>query len=128
MNIYRKDFKFATSSYEEIVVGMGRRSGRANIIVKGDVLSDEAIHITFIGVEAEDSLNIAPFCVLPMTEPYMGGDILQDRVMYGRLPQFGDCGRPLVPVVCEIFNNRTTIRFAFLGPLRTIEFHGQFVD
>ena len=128
MNIYRKNFKFAASSYEEIIVGMGRNFGQEGILIKGDVLSDEAIHVTFIGIEDVDSLKIAPFCVLPMTEPYIGGDILQDRIMYGRLTQFGGYGRPLVPVVCEIFNNLTTIRFAFQDPLRTIEFHGQFID
>ena len=128
MNIYRKNFKFAANSFEETIVGKGRRSGKIGVIIKGDILSDEVIHISFIGVECTDSFEIAPFCVLPMTEPYIGGDILQDRIMYGRLPQFEDNCRSLVPVVCEIFNNMTTIRFALLKPLRIIEFHGSFVN
>lgn len=128
MNIYRRNFKFAANSFEEIIVAYGRKSGKTGIIIKGNILSDEVIHISFIGLDFVNGFQIAPFCVLPMTEPYIGGDILQDRIMYGRLPQFQENSSPLKPIVCEIFNDLTTIRFAFENPLRIIEFHGEFIS
>ena len=54
------------------------------------------------------------------------GDILEDRIMYGRLPDSYSWQDPTDPLVCEIFANKTCIRFAMLSPLRIIEFTGYF--
>ena len=54
------------------------------------------------------------------------GDILEDRIMYGRLPDNFSWQDPTDPLVCEIFANKTCIRFAMLSPLRIIELTGYF--
>lgn len=56
------------------------------------------------------------------------GDILEDRIQYGRIPNSFSWNDSNEPLVCNIFNNMTCIRFAMLSPLRIVEFHGQFVD
>lgn len=54
------------------------------------------------------------------------GDILEDRVQYGRLPYSLSCPNSNEPIVCNIFSNMTYIRFAMMSPLRIVEFHGNF--
>lgn len=56
------------------------------------------------------------------------GDILNDRIQYGRIPDSMSWYDPNEPVVCNIFNNMRCIRFAMMSPLRIVEFHGHFTD
>lgn len=54
------------------------------------------------------------------------GDILEDRIQYGRIPDNFNFNDPTDPVVCNIFSNKTCIRFAMMSPLRIVEFYGSF--
>ena len=54
------------------------------------------------------------------------GDILEDRIQYGRIPDNMSWSDPSEPVVCNIFSNKTCIRFAMMSPLRIVEFIGKF--
>ena len=56
------------------------------------------------------------------------GDVLEDRIQYGRIPDSFCWNDPNEPLVCNIFKNMTCIRFAMLSPLRIVEFQGHFVD
>ena len=54
------------------------------------------------------------------------GDILEDRIQYGRIPESFSWNDSTDPVVCNIFANKTCIRFAMMSPLRIVEFFGNF--
>ena len=56
------------------------------------------------------------------------GDVLNDRIQYGRIPDSMNWHDSKEPVVCNIFNNMTCIRFAMMSPLRIVDFYGQFTD
>lgn len=121
--MYCRDFTFKADRCEEIIVGIGTHRSDVNCIITGEVLSSDTIHFSIQNPPPQ----FAPVFVLPILGTSMGGDVLPDRIMYGRLPQFNIDTRPMIPVVCELFNSMNTIRFAFLNPLRTVEFHGQYV-
>ena len=54
------------------------------------------------------------------------GDILEDRIQYGRIPNNFSWDDSTDPVVCNIFANKTCIRFVMMSPLRIVEFFGNF--
>ncbi|MBD5422727.1 MAG: hypothetical protein HDR49_06845 [Bacteroides sp.] len=123
MSIYRKNFTFKAYEYNEMIVGGGNTTNPTKATISAEVISSDVIHFSIFNQPS----GVAPVFVLPILGSEQGGDILSDRIMYGRLPQFDFGARPMIPVVCEIFNNMNTIRFAFLNPIRIVEFYGQFV-
>jgi len=56
----------------------------------------------------------------------MRGDIQSDRIQYGRIPDSYSWSDPTDPVVCNIFANKTCIRFAMMSPLRIVDFFRYF--
>lgn len=54
------------------------------------------------------------------------GDILEDRIQYGRIPDSFSWNDSTDPVVFNIFTNKTCIRFAMMSPLRIVEFFGEY--
>lgn len=125
-NIYKKSFVFEATRYEEYVNGQCSNQGYANIQIVAKVMSDECIGVALLGnipVDIKQHFGLPIFGI-------MRGDVLEDRVQYGRLPDrdkwsWFDSSEP---VVCNIFNNMTCIRFAMLSPLRIVEFYGKFTD
>ena len=100
---------FSMAGYNELVskVGGADIDGGMSFTLSGDIPS---------GINTKFNL--------PIIE---ADDVLPDRVQYGRLTNraWRDYKEP---VVCNIFNNMTCIRFAMTSPLRIIEFYGKFVD
>lgn len=126
MNIYKKAFVFEATRFEEYnMSGKCTRSGRINCTIVAKVLNQETF---MMALTDEIPSGINNHFGLPILGMAHGGDVLPDRVMYGRLPGSLDWGDPNEPVVCEIFNSMDRIRFAMLSPLRIMEFFGEFTD
>lgn len=123
-SIYKKNFIFQASSYEEYIGGKKTTSGTTSVKIYAKVLDPETLGIAiqgYIPVSINDNFG------LPIFGAYYG-DILEDRVQYGRLPDRLYWNDPAEPLVCEIFNTMRCIRFAMLSPLRIVEFTGRFID
>lgn len=123
-NVYRKAFIFDASRYEEYMNGRCTRQGIINCTIVAKPINS-------------DTLSVALFDNIPtginqhFGLPIFGierGDMLEDRIQYGRLPDSMSWDDPNEPLVCNIFNNMTCIRFAMMSPLRIIEFFGEFTD
>lgn len=124
MKIYKKSFIFEARSFKEFQDGHCVKSGLCNTIVISKVLDDDFIGIMINGDIPVKINSRFGFPILGLHN----GDVLEDRVQYGRIPvsmSWHDCNEP---VVCNIFNNMTCIRFAMMSPLRVVEFYGQFAD
>lgn len=122
-SIYKKDFIFQAASYEEYQGGKKTASGTTSVKIYAKVLDPETLGIAILGyvpVSINDNFG------LPIFGAY-NGDILEDRVQYGRLPDRLSWNDPAEPIVCEIFDTMRCIRFAMLSPLRIVEFTGRFI-
>lgn len=123
-NIYRKSFVFKAFQYEEYQDGMCLRNGFVDCTIVAKVLSSDTIGFVLCG-EVPTRIN------LRFGLPIFGvghGDVLSDRVQYGRIPDSFCWDDSNEPIVCNIFNNMHCIRFAMLSPLRIIEFFGEFEE
>ena len=124
MQLYKKSFIFEASSFEEYQDGICIRRGHCRIDVIAKVMNDECIGMMLQG---EIPTKINRSFGLPIFSP-QNGDVLIDRIQYGRIPDTMCWHDSNEPIVCNIFNNMTCIRFAMLSPLRIVEFHGKFAD
>lgn len=123
-SIYKKNFIFQASSYEEYQGGKKTASGTTSVRILAKVLDPETLGVIlqgYVPVSINDNFG------LPIFGAY-NGDILEDRVQYGRLPDRLSWNDPAEPIVCEIFDTMRCIRFAMLSPLRIVEFTGRFID
>ena len=123
-DIYKKDFIFQAESYEEYRGGKKTASGTTSAKIYAKVIDAETIGIAILGIVP---LNINESFGLPIFGAF-NGDILEDRVQYGRLPDNLSWNDPAEPIVCEIFDTMRCIRFAMLSPIRIVEFTGRFID
>ena len=124
MRIYKKSFVFKSSSFEEYQDGRCISKGGCSITIIAKVLNDECI-----GMMLQGSIPIIINSRFGL--PILGaqyGDVLEDRIQYGRVPASMSWSDSNEPVVCNIFNNMTCIRFAMMSPLRIVEFYGKFTD
>lgn len=120
--IYRKSFIFEAERFEEYQNGLCTNTGKCNTrIIAGVVSSDCIAFMLKNDVPGRIKRNFG----LPMLGM---DDVLSDRIQYGRLPISLYSSDSQTPIVCNIFNNMTCIRFAMLSPLRIIEFYGNFVE
>lgn len=122
--IYKKSFVFEASSYEEYKEGRCIGKGPCKTTVIAKVLNDECIGMMLQGnvpVRINTKFGLPIFGI-------KNGDVLEDRVQYGRLPDSMSWQDSNEPVVCNIFDNMTCIRFAMMSPLRIVEFYGRFTD
>lgn len=140
-NIYRKTFVFDAERFEEYQDGKCVRQGSIRCSIKAVERQfspynpfDVAIYNEIISKASGGNINggmsfnldgdfpsgIKKQFILPI----MNGDVLPDRIQYGRLPYSWDDSDE--PVVCNIFDNMNCIRFAMMSPLRIIEFSGKF--
>lgn len=121
-NIYLQSFTFYATRYEEILNGKGFiNKGYIDCSILVEKLNDKCMGIRLFG-QMPNNINTN------FGLPIFGidrGDILKDRIMYGRFPDEFSWDDPNEPLICEIFNTMDRIRFAMLSPLRTIEFYGK---
>lgn len=122
--IYKKAFIFEATRYEEYINGKCIRHGAINCTIVAKPISQDTLSVVLLD-DVPSGINQR------FGLPIFGiehGDVLNDRVQYGRLPDMMHWDDPNEPLVCNIFNNMTCIRFAMLSPLRIIEFFGEFTD
>ena len=121
---YGKSFIFEACSFEEFQDGKCIGHGSCKITVIAKILNHECIGMMLHG---NMPVRINTKFGLPISGSQCG-DVLEDRVQYGRIPHSMSWSDSNEPVVCNIFNNMRCIRFAMLSPLRIIEFYGKFTD
>lgn len=120
-NIYLTPFVFRSTSYEEYQDGVCTKKGNLDLQIISKVINNFAM----FQLEGNMPMNMKRNFGLPIFGVERG-DILEDRIMYGRLPDKFKWHDSSDPLVCEIFSNKICIRFAMLNPLRIVEFTGYF--
>lgn len=124
MSIYKKNFIFRANHFEEFANGQCLRRADIDCIIVAKVLNSTTLGIALL--EQKPS-NINQKFGMPIFGEDCG-DILDDRIQYGRIPDSFSWDDPNEPVVCEIFNDMKKVRFAMMSPLRLMEFTGNFED
>ncbi len=119
--LYCTPFVFNALRYEEYQDGRCTKQG--NIAVQ--IISKVKNNCAMFHLEGELPMNIKRNFGLPVFG-IERGDILADRIQYGRIPDNMSWNDSTDPVVCNIFANKTCIRFAMLSPLRIVEFMGNY--
>lgn len=122
--LYKKNIIFKANRFEEYSNGTCLNKGTANTTIVAKVMDENSIAI---GLHDEIPVHINDRFGLPIFG-IQQGDILEDRIQYGRIPNSFSWDDPNEPIVCNIFNNMVCIRFAMLSPLRIVDFYGHFVD
>lgn len=122
--IYKNNFIFKAERFEEYSNGVCLNKGEANTTIVAKVMDE---HTIAMGLLDEIPIRINTRFGLPIFG-IQQGDVLGDRIQYGRIPNSFSWDDSNEPIVCNIFNNMTCIRFAMLSPLRIIDFYGKFVD
>ena len=120
--LYFKSFEFQAKRFEEFQNGKCISSGNCNTSITATVISKDIIAFVLNDLP---KIKINYKFELPILGE-LTGDILEDRIQYGRLPDSLIWDDSNEPIVCNIFSNATCIRFAMLSPLRIIEFYGEF--
>lgn len=123
-NIYRKSFVFWATRFEEYQDGKCLNNGDCNTVIIAKVMNSECIAILLqnnVPVKINRHFGLPIFGI-------QNGDVLDDRIQYGRIPDSLSWDDSNEPVVCNIFNNLSCIRFAMMSPLRIVEFYGHFTD
>ena len=123
-SIYCKSFIFEANRFEEYQDGKCIGKGTCNTQIIAKVLNPETIGFV---LQNDVPIKINTHFGLPIFG-IQRGDVLNDRVQYGRIPDSFSWEDPNEPVVCNIFNNLICIRFAMMSPLRMVEFYGNFTD
>lgn len=127
-SLYCTPFVFNATSYEEYRDGkcIGKGNVSTRIISKTkDVDGYWPYKFVFFHLEGDLPMSIKRNFGIPVFG-IANGDILEDRIQYGRIPDNFSFNDPTDPVVCNIFSNKTCIRFAMMSPLRIVEFNGGF--
>lgn len=122
--IYKKAFVFEATRFEEYSNGRCTRKESIACTIVAKPLNRETFAVALTNQVPTAINNHFGLPIFGVER----GDIMQDRVMYGRIPDSFRWDDPNEPVVCEIFNSMDRIRFAMMSPLRTIEFFGEFTD
>lgn len=119
--LYCTPFVFRAMRYEEYQDGKCTGQGNISIQIMSKVMNNCAM----FHLEGALPMIIKRNFGLPVFG-IERGDILEDRIQYGRIPDNMSWSDSSDPVVCNIFANRTCIRFAMMSPLRIVEFFGKF--
>lgn len=119
--LYCTPFVFKVSRYEEYQNGKCTKQGRVCVKIVSKVMNNCAM----FHLEGELPMSIKRNFGIPVFG-IERGDILEDRIQYGRIPDNMSWNDSTDPVVCNIFANKTCIRFAMMNPLRIIEFYGNY--
>lgn len=120
-SIYLTPFVFRATQYEEYQNGICTERGNVDLQIISKVINNCAMfHLEgYMPMSMKRNFGLPVFGI-------NRGDMLEDRIMYGRLPDSFSWHDSTDPLVCEIFSTKTCIRFAMLSPLRIIEFTGSF--
>lgn len=122
-NVYLKPFVFQANRFEEYVDGRCISKGTCNTTISSQLINNNCVGFILTN---SIPVNINSKFELPVMGEN-GGDVLPDRIQYGRLyTLYSDDSYE--PIVCNLFNNMTCIRFATLSPLRIIEFYGEYTE
>ena len=127
--LYCTSFVFKATRYEEYRDGQCTGQGDISVkIISKTVNNRTAFPYKFamFHLEGELPTSIKRYFGIPVFG-IERGDILEDRIQYGRIPDNFSWNDPTDPIVCNIFANKTCIRFAMMNPLRIVEFFGCFV-
>ena len=123
-NIYRKAFIFEATRFEEYINGSCTRRGSIGCTIVAKPIAEDTLAVSLQNQVPDGINHNFGLPIFGMEQ----GDILPDRVQYGRLPDSMSWDDSNEPIVCNIFNNMKCIRFAMMSPLRIIEFYGEFTD
>lgn len=124
-NIYRKSFVFQAERFEEYQNGKCISQGSIDTEILAKVVKDGFDEVIVFNLRNNRPISINFSFGLPIFG-IQAGDVLSDRIQYGRLPDSMSWADSNEPLVCNIFNNMQCIRFAMCSPLRIIEFFGSF--
>lgn len=117
--IYKRNFRFSATRYEEWQAGQCISQGRINCIITAEVI-EQSIHF-----ELSDKHNLR---ILDSFDfEFEGSAILQGRIQY--VHDTADWN-PIAPIVCHLFIENGTIsyvRFGMTNPDRLIEFYGDVI-
>ena len=108
---------------EEYQDGMCLKSTNCSTVIIANFEGGNSIEFS---LENDVPANINNKFELPILGIDMG-DILEDRIQYGRIPDSFSWEDPNEPVVCNIFLEKLCIRFAMMSPLRIVEFYGKYI-
>lgn len=122
--IYKNNFIFKANRFEEYSNGVCLNKGTINTTIVAKILDENTITME---LQDEVPTRINARFALPIFGVQQG-DILEDRIQYGRIPNSFSWNDPLEPLVCNIFYDMVCIRFAMLSPLRIVDFYGEFVN
>ncbi len=126
--LYCEPFVFKATYYEEYQDGQCIGKGEIAVkVISKTVDNRTAFPYKFAMFHLEGELPMSikrNFGIPVFGEEH--GDILDDRIQYGRIPDNMSWNDSSDPVVCNIFDNRNCIRFAMMSPLRIVEFTGVF--
>ena len=125
-SIYRKSFIFQAERFEEYQNGKCIDHGRIDTEILAKVVNDVFDEVIVFNLRNNRPCSINFSFGLPIFG-LLRGDVLSDRIQYGRLPDSMRWSDPNEPLVCNIFNKMNCIRFAMCSPLRIIEFYGSFI-
>ena len=126
--LYCTPFVFKATYYEEYQNGCCIRKGEIAVRITSKTVDNRAAFpykFAMFHLEGQLPMSIKRDFGIPVYG-IDRGDILEDRIQYGRLPDNLSWNDSSDPVVCNIFDNRTCIRFAMMSPLRIVEFTGEF--
>lgn len=124
LQVYKRNFMFKANRFEEYSNGICLDRGEINTTIAAKVMDENTIAM---GLFDEVPSHINTRFGLPIFGMQQG-DVLEDRIQYGRIPNSFSWDDPNEPIVCNIFNNMVCVRFAMLSPLRIIDFYGHFVE
>lgn len=119
---------FKATRYEEYRDGLCIGKGNVSIKIISKTINDNETYpykFAMFHLDGNLPMSIKRNFGLPVFGIEQG-DILEDRLQYGRIPDSFCWDNPTDPVVCNIFANKACIRFAMMSPLRIVEFFGNF--
>ena len=132
--IYGKRFTFQATSYEEYEKGVCTGRGTLNASIQSKIVVDPEsykqsgiAYFIYFHIDSNLRLNTRFDFGIPILG-INNGDILDDRIQYGRMMNYWPAERNDDPVACHIFENLHCLRLCFQSPMRIIEFQGSFTS
>lgn len=126
--LYCTPFVFKSTHYEEYRDGRCTEQGEISVDIISKTIEDKTAYpyrFAIFHLEGELPMSIKRNFGIPVFG-IKRGDILDDRIQYGRIPDSFTWNDPADPVVCNLFANKTCIRFGMMSPMRIIEFFGNY--
>ena len=120
-DLWLKPFVFEADRFEEWVNGKCIRKENAFLIIEASFHQ-----YGFVNFQIRGNVGFVVPKEFELPLLTQDTDILPDRIQYGEFLSYNPPIR--TPLICNIFNNRHCIRFAYLDrEVKIIEFYGNFV-